>query len=70
MLSKLKGTITETYESIQTNRNLVASSFESTYTPSANQDNQMQQRPPRASSMAGQLTNPRRKGQQQQPQPQ
>jgi hypothetical protein len=27
-LSKLKGTITETYDSIQTNQNLLASAFE------------------------------------------
>jgi hypothetical protein len=57
-MSKLKGTITETYDSIQTNRNLLASAFESPYTPSANPE--AQQRPARASSMAGQLTNPRR----------
>jgi hypothetical protein len=62
--SKLKGSITETYDNIQTNQNLVASAFESPYKPNANSDGQQQQqqRPARASSMAGQLTNPRRRG--------
>jgi hypothetical protein len=54
-LSKLKGTITETYDNIQTNQNLLASAFESPYKPTANPE---AQRPQRASSMAGQLTNP------------
>jgi hypothetical protein len=56
-LSKLKGTITETYDNIQTNQNLLASAFESPYKPNANA-NPDAQRPQRASSMAGQLTNP------------
>jgi len=56
VLSKLKGTITETYDSIQTNRNLVASAFESPYKPAATTDAPPRQRRP--SSMAGQLANP------------
>jgi hypothetical protein len=61
ILSKVKGTVTETYDNIQTNQNLLASAFESPYKPNANGDAQPQpQRPQRASSMAGQLTNPKR----------
>ena len=59
ILSKLKGTITETYDQIQTNRNLLASAFESPYKPTTNPD--AQPRPQHASSMAGQLTNPKRR---------
>jgi outer membrane lipoprotein-sorting protein len=63
-VSKLKGTITETYDNIQTNQNLVASVFETPYQPNANTPAaQPQQRQPRASSLAGQLTNPKRRGQ-------
>jgi hypothetical protein len=54
-MSKLKGTVTETYDNIQTNRNLLASAFESPYQPDANA---AAARRPRASSMAGQLTDP------------
>jgi hypothetical protein len=56
-LARLKGTITETYDSIQTNQNLLASAFESPYKPTANTDAPPPRRP-RASSMAGQLANP------------
>ncbi|HEY3860329.1 MAG TPA: hypothetical protein VGO59_00455 [Verrucomicrobiae bacterium] len=35
MMGKLKGTITETYDSIQTNKNLLASSFETSFQPSS-----------------------------------
>jgi len=64
-LSKLKGTITETYSNIRSNQNLLASSFETAYRPPANAAAAAapSQRP---SSMAGQLANPRRRG----PQPQ
>jgi hypothetical protein len=60
-LSKLKGTITETYDNIQTNQTLLASAFEAPYQPAANPN---AQRPQRASSMAGQLTNPGKRRQQ------
>ena len=61
-LSKLKGTITETYDNIQTNQNLLASAFESPYKPTANPNaNPNAQSPQRASSMAGQLTKPGRR---------
>jgi hypothetical protein len=56
-MSKLKGSITETYDSIRTNQNLLASSFESAFQPAANAAGAASQRP---SSMAGQLANPRR----------
>jgi len=36
MLSKLKGTVTETYSSIQVNQHLMASAFESAYKPTGN----------------------------------
>jgi hypothetical protein len=64
-MSKLKGTITETYSNIRSNQNLLASSFETAYRPPANAGPAAapSQRP---SSMAGQLANPRRRG----PQPQ
>ena len=55
-LSKIKGTITETYTSIQTNQNLQASAFETAYQPAATTT----ARPKRASSRAGELTQPRR----------
>jgi hypothetical protein len=59
-LSKLKGTIIETYTNIRTNQNLMASTFETSYQPPANPS---QPQP----SMAGQMANPRRrKGQPQQ----
>jgi hypothetical protein len=62
-MSKLKGTITETYDNIHTNQNLLASAFETSYRPPANTDAAPSQRP---SSMAGRLANPRRnRGQQQ-----
>jgi hypothetical protein len=57
-LSKLKGTITETYDNIQTNQHLLASAFEAPFKPTANADAQPAQH---ASSMAGQLTNPKRR---------
>jgi hypothetical protein len=61
-MSKLKGTITETYDNIHTNQNLLASAFETAYQPPANPVAAPSQRP---SSMAGQLANPRRnRGQQ------
>jgi hypothetical protein len=59
-MSKLKGSITETYDNIQTNRNLLASAFESPYQPSANPNGQQMQSQ-RPTSMAGQLTNPGRR---------
>ena len=49
MMAKLKGTVTETYDSIQTNQNLTASAFTATYTPSA----APVAAPQRPSSMAG-----------------
>ncbi len=61
-LSKLKGTITETYDNIHTNQNLLASAFETSFQPVANPAGSSQ-----PSSMAGQLANPRR-GKRQQPQ--
>jgi hypothetical protein len=57
MLSKLKGTITETYDNIQTNHNLLASAFESAYQPTV--DPAASMRSKRPSSMAGQLADPR-----------
>ena len=57
LMSKLKGTITETYDSIQTNQNLMASAFTTTYTPTANPV----AAPQRPSSMAERLTNPTRR---------
>jgi hypothetical protein len=61
-MSKIKGTITETYDNIRTNQNLLASTFETAYRPPANPAAAPSQRP---SSMAGQLANPRRnRGQQ------
>lgn len=57
-LSKIKGTITETYTSIQTNQNLQASAFETAYQPAATTT--ATARPKRASSRAGELTQPRR----------
>jgi hypothetical protein len=54
-LSKIKGTVTETYDNIHTNQNLLASSFESTYQPPANTAGAQPQ-----GSMAGKLANPRR----------
>jgi len=60
-MSKLKGSITETYDNIETNRNLLASAFESPYQPSASANaNTQQMQSQRPTSMAGQLTNPRR----------
>jgi hypothetical protein len=64
-LSKLKGTITETYSNIRSNQNLLASSFETAYRPPANAAAAAPSQPP--SSMAGQLANPRRN---RRPQPQ
>jgi hypothetical protein len=55
-LSKIKGTITETYSSIQTNQNLQASAFETAYQPAAAAT--ATARPKRASSRAGELTQP------------
>ena len=57
-LSKLKGTVTETYDDIQVNQNIPASAFETSYQPPANADPSRSQRP---SSRAGQLANPRRR---------
>ncbi len=54
---KLKGSVTETYDNIHTNQNLLASSFESSYQPPANVPGAQSQRP---GTMAGQLANPRR----------
>jgi hypothetical protein len=56
---KLKGTVTETYDNIRTNQNLLASAFETSFKPSANPAGSSQ-----PSSMAGQLANPRRRGRQ------
>jgi len=56
-LSKLKGSITESYTSIQTNQNLMASAFETSFKPAGTP---AAPRGKRASSMAGQLTQPRR----------
>jgi hypothetical protein len=56
-MSKLKGTVIETYDSIQTNKNLQASAFESSYQPTVNPA-AAAPRPRRASSMAGQLADP------------
>jgi len=56
-LSKIKGTVTETYDNIHTNQNLPAASFESVYQPPANPAAGQSQR---AGTMAGQLANPRR----------
>jgi hypothetical protein len=53
-MSKLQGTIIETYSGIQTNQNLQASAFESSYRPTANASARSQ----RPSSKAGQLANP------------
>jgi hypothetical protein len=61
IISKLKGTITETYSNIQTNQNLLASAFETAYKPTGAP---AAPRARRASSMAGQLTQPRRGNQQ------
>jgi hypothetical protein len=58
LMAKMKGTITETYDSIQTNQNLTASAFTATYTPSA----APVAAPQRPSSMAGRLANPNRRG--------
>jgi hypothetical protein len=58
IMSKLKGTIIESYDSIQTNQNLMASAFTTTYTPSAAPGAAPQQ----ASSKAERLTNPTRRG--------
>ncbi len=58
IMAKLKGTVTQTYDSIQTNQNLTASAFTATYTPSA----VPVAAPQRPSSMAGRLTNPNRRG--------
>jgi hypothetical protein len=61
-LSKIKGTVIETYDNIHTNQNLLASAFESAYQPPANQPGAQPQ-----GSMAGKLANPRRgRGQPQQ----
>ena len=57
-LSKLKGTVTETYDSIQTNKNLLASAFESSYQPVVSPTGPPAARPKRPSSRAGQLTAP------------
>jgi hypothetical protein len=57
-MSKLKGSITETYDNIHTNQNLLAASFETSFQPTANPAAAASQRP---SSMAGQLANPRRR---------
>jgi hypothetical protein len=56
--SKIKGTITETYDNILTNQNLLASSFETSFKPTVNPAAAQAQAP---SSMAGQLANPRRR---------
>jgi hypothetical protein len=58
-MSKLKGTVTETYDNIRTNQNLLASAFETSFKPSANPAGSSQ-----TSSMAGQMANPRRKARQ------
>jgi hypothetical protein len=58
VMSKLKGTIIESYDSIQTNQNLMASAFTTTYTPAAAPS----AAPQRASSKAERLTNPTRRG--------
>jgi hypothetical protein len=58
IMAKLKGTITETYDSVQTNQNLTASAFTASYTPTVNPA-AAPQRPP---SMAGRLANPNRRG--------
>ena len=50
-MAKLKGTITETYDSIQTNKNLLASAFETSFQPTANPA--AAARGKRATSMAG-----------------
>jgi hypothetical protein len=57
-LSKIKGTIIETYDNIRTNQNLVASSFESAFRPTVNPAAAAPSERP--SSMAGKLANPRR----------
>jgi hypothetical protein len=56
VISKLKGSVTETYSNIQTNQDLMASAFESAYKAPANAAGAA--RPKRASSMAGELTQP------------
>jgi hypothetical protein len=55
MMSKLKGTITETYDNIQTNQHLLAAAFTTSYKPTINPE-ALRQGPP---SMAGRLANPR-----------
>ncbi len=55
---KLKGTITETYDNIRTNQNLLASAFETSFKPSTTGASSQ------PSSMAGQMANPRRRGRQ------
>jgi hypothetical protein len=57
--SKMKGTVTETYDSIQVNQNLTPMAFETAYTPppSAAGETPARRRP---GSMAGKLTEPRR----------
>jgi len=54
MMSKMKGTITETYDNIQTNQNLLAAAFTTPYKPTVNPE-AVRQGPP---SMAGRLANP------------
>jgi outer membrane lipoprotein-sorting protein len=55
--SKIKGTVTETYDNIQVNRNLTASAFESSYQPAPSTEPIQRRRP---TSMADRLANPRR----------
>jgi hypothetical protein len=56
-LSKIKGTVTETYDNIHTNQSLLASSFETTYQAPAATGGAQSERP---GTMAGKLANPRR----------
>jgi len=59
-LSKWKGTITETYSTIQTNNSLVASAFETSYKPVASASNAGQQRRGTSPTSPTQLANPQR----------
>jgi hypothetical protein len=56
MLAKLKGSVTETYTSIQTNQNLMASAFETAFKPAGN----TAVRGKRPAPTPGSMANPRR----------
>ena len=71
-LTKLKGTVTETYSSIQINQHLLASAFESSYKPAANTAgnraaNQAGRRSNQPGSRAEMLTQPGSRRRRQQP---